>query len=113
MKITIVAIKRGDKLWRAHADDQLQDGDQIYFISDRNHVPRALEIMGEAARQARRVIIIGGGNIGLFVAKGLEKLGSMKIRIIERDRKRAEEIAEELERTIVLQGDGLDRTILQ
>ena len=113
LKITIVAIRRGDKLWRAHADDQLQGGDQIYFISDRNHVPRALEIMGEAARQARRVIIIGGGNIGLFVAKGLEKLGSMKIRIIERNRKRAEEIAEELERTIVLQGDGLDRAILQ
>lgn len=112
LKITIVAIKRGDKMWRAHAGDQLEVGDQIYFIADRGDVQRALEIMGEASRQARRVIIIGGGNIGLYIAKGLEKLGSRKIRIIERDRERAEYLAEALERTIVLQGDGLNRTIL-
>lgn len=113
LKITITAIKRNGKMWRVHADDQLESGDQVYFVSDRQDVTRALEIMGEAARQARRVIIIGGGNIGLYVAKGLEKLGSMKIRLIERDRKRAELIAEELERTIVLEGDGLDRAILR
>lgn len=113
LKITIVAIKRGDRLWRAHSNDQLEPGDQIYFISDRNDVQRALEIMGEAARQARRVILIGGGHIGLFVAKGLEKLGSMKIRVIERDRAKAEIAAEALERTIVLEGDGLDRSILR
>lgn len=112
LKITIVGIRRGDKMWRAHADDQLEAGDRIHFIADRHDVQRALEIMGQAASQARRVILIGGGNIGLFVAKGLEKLGSMKIRIIERDQKRAEQIAEQLERTIVLQGDGLDRSLL-
>lgn len=113
LKITIVAIKRDEKIWRAHAGDQLEGGDQVYFVADKHDVQRALEIMGEAARQARRVIIVGGGNIGLFVAKGLEKLGSMKIRMIERDRKRAEFVAEELQRTIVLQGDGLDRGILR
>jgi trk system potassium uptake protein TrkA len=113
LKITIVAVKRGDNIWRAHSGDMLEPGDQVYFVADRTDVTRALEIMGEAARQARRVIIVGGGNIGLFVAKGLEKMGAMKIRLIERDRKRAELIAEELERTIVLQGDGLDRAVLR
>ncbi len=113
LKITIVGIRRQQKMWRAHAEDQLEPGDEIYFISDRQDVQRALEIMGAAARQARRVIIVGGGNVGMFVAKGLEKLGSMKIRLIERERKRAEFIAETLERTIVLQGDGLDRSILR
>lgn len=113
LKITIVGIKRGERIWRAHSGDQLEPRDQIIFAADRNDVARALEIMGEQARQARRVIIVGGGNIGLYVAKGLESLGSMKIRLIERDRKRAELIAEALERTIVLQGDGLDRAILR
>ena len=113
LKITIVAVKRGENIWRAHSGDMLEPGDQVYFVADRSDVTRALDIMGEQARQARRVIIVGGGNIGLFVAKGLEKMGAMKIRLIERDRKRAELIAEELERTIVLQGDGLDRAVLR
>lgn len=113
LKITIVLIKRQDRIWRAHAEDQLAAGDDIYFIADRADVARALEIMGLAERQARRVIIIGGGNIGLYVAGGLEKLGNTKIRLIERDRARAETIAAELERTIVLQGDGMDRMILR
>ncbi|GAB4524759.1 MAG: Trk system potassium transporter TrkA [Amphiplicatus sp.] len=113
LKITIVAIKRDDHMWRAHAEDQLAGGDEIYFVADRDDVGRALEIMGEAERQARRVILVGGGNIGLYVARGLEKMGAMKIRLIERDRKRAEQIAEELERAVVLQGDGLDRALLR
>lgn len=113
LKITIVAIRRGEAMWRAHAGDQLDVGDRVFFIADRADVARALEIMGEAAQQARRIVIVGGGNIGLYVAKGLEKLGSMKIRLIEKDRERAERIAEELDRTIVLQGDGLDRSVLR
>ena len=96
LKITIVLIKRDDRIWRAHADDQLAAGDDIHFIADRNDVGRALEIMGKTERQARRVIIIGGGNIGLYVASGLEKVGNMKIRLIERDRARAETIAADL-----------------
>ncbi|HBK92216.1 MAG TPA: Trk system potassium transporter TrkA [Parvularcula sp.] len=113
LKITIVAINRDGRIWRVHADDQLYAGDAIYFIADRNDVARALDIMGQAERQARRVIIVGGGNIGLHVATGLEKISATKIRLIERDRARAERIAEDLERTIVLQGDGLDRALLR
>jgi trk system potassium uptake protein TrkA len=112
LKITIVLIKREDRIWRAHAEDQLSAGDDIYFIADRGDVARALEIMGQAERQARRVIIVGGGNIGFYVASGLEKLGNTKIRLIERDRARAETIAAALERTVVLQGDGMDRALL-
>ena len=113
LKVTIVAIRRDNKMWRAHAEDQLSAGDDVFFVADKSEVSRALEIMGEVEQQARRVIIIGGGNIGLYVAQGLEDIGSMKIRLIEKDRKRAEYIAEQLERTVVLQGDGLDRSLLR
>jgi len=113
LKITIVAIRRDKKMWRAHAEDQLSPDDDVFFVAAKNEVPRALEIMGEVEQQARRVIIVGGGNIGLYVAQGLEEMGSMKIRLIEKDKKRAEFIAEKLERTVVLQGDGLDRALLR
>lgn len=113
LKITIVAIKRDGHIWRAHADDQLSIADDIYFVADRDDVARALDIMNLAEKQARRIIIIGGGNIGLYIAHGLEKLGSMKIRLIEREAQRAQLIADQLDRTVVLQGDGLDRTMLQ
>ncbi|MEM9169876.1 MAG: Trk system potassium transporter TrkA [Pseudomonadota bacterium] len=113
LKITIVAIRRAGKMWRSHADDQLLPEDDIYFVAERGEVGRALEIMGEAERQARRIIVIGGGNIGKHVAKGLEGLGATKLRLIESDKARAEIAAEALERTVVLQGDGLDRAILR
>ncbi len=112
LRVTIVGIRRNKKLWRASSEDQLDVGDQILFVAKRDHVPRALDILGVAVSRARRVIIIGGGNIGLNVARGLEKQRGMKVRLIEQDQSRAEAIAEELERTIVLQGDGLDRDLL-
>jgi len=113
LKITIVGVRRDGVMRRAHSQDQLASGDEIYFVADRRDVARALEIMAEAAAPARRAIIVGGGNIGLHVAAGLEKLGVMKIRLIERDAARAEAAAERLERTIVLQGDALDRALLR
>ncbi len=112
LKVTVTAIRRDGKMWRAHGDDQLNVGDQIMFIAKRDDVSRAMEILGISASRARRVIIIGGGNIGLNVASALEGLGSTKVRLIELNRDRAEFIAEQLERTIVLQGDGLDSTLL-
>ncbi|MEM7518744.1 MAG: Trk system potassium transporter TrkA [Planctomycetota bacterium] len=97
---------------RAGADDQLEENDEIFFVAARENVDRAIAIMGEGHEQARRVVLVGGGNIGLDVARELEKQGRMKIRIVERDEKRAAFIAERLSRTIVLHGSGLDRDIL-
>lgn len=113
LEITIVGIQRNDTLFRPHADDQLEAGDNIYFVADRHKVERALQILGDSTLKARRVILVGGGNIGLHVARSLETLGSMKIRMIEADPERASYAAEQLERTVVLQGDGLDSEILK
>ena len=112
LRITIVGVHRKDKIFRPHSDDQLESGDNIYFVTGREDVGRALEIIGVASLQARRVVLVGGGNIGLHVARELEKTGNMKIRIIEQSQKRASFIAEQLERTVVLHGSGLDRSIL-
>ncbi|RFB01749.1 Trk system potassium transporter TrkA [Parvularcula marina] len=113
LMITVVTVHRGTSLFRPTGEDQLEAGDEIYFVCDRDRVNRAIGILGQEQIQAKRVIIIGGGHIGFDVAKSLEKLGQSRIRLIESDANRASAIAEELTRTIVLNGDGLDREILR
>ncbi|MFT6457789.1 Trk system potassium transporter TrkA, partial [Pseudophaeobacter arcticus] len=76
-------------------------------------VDRTIEIFGKVEKRQDRVVIVGGGNVGLEVAKALES-GTSRIRakMIEKSRKCAEHAAEALERTIVLNGDGLDRSLM-
>ncbi|ADM10432.1 potassium uptake protein TrkA [Parvularcula bermudensis HTCC2503] len=113
LMMTVVAVDRGGSLFCASGDDQLQAGDSVYIVCARDNVDRVISILGQEESQARRVIIIGGGNIGFDVARNLERLGQVKIRLIEREQERASQIADRLSRTIVLQGDGLDREILR
>ncbi|MGR3393343.1 Trk system potassium transporter TrkA, partial [Sagittula sp.] len=93
--------------------DQLFAGDSAYVMVHADDIGRALEIFGKTYRKQERVVIVGGGNVGLAVARRLEnKTERIRAKVIERDRKQAERAAEELERTIVLHGDGLDRALL-
>jgi trk system potassium uptake protein TrkA len=59
------------------------------------------------------VVIIGAGNIGLYVAKALERVSGVRVRLIENDKAQAEQAADALRRTVVLHGDGLDRDVLR
>lgn len=113
LKVKIVGVNRGDRFFVPKDTDQLSVGDEVYFVAAKANVARGLEILGETSKRARRIILIGGGNIGLYVAQKLEGLGSMKLRLIERDPARASAVAEALERTVVLNGDALDRQILR
>ena len=70
-------------------------------------------MFGKTLRKQERVVSIGGGNVGLTVAKELEaRADRIRAKVIERSRVCAEKAAEALERTIVLHGDGLDVTLL-
>ena len=72
-----------------------------------------MEIFGKVLRKQERVVIIGGGNVGLAVAKALEaRAERIRAKVIERSREIAERAADALERTIVLNGDGLSRELL-
>lgn len=110
--IKIMAIIRDNEAFIPRGDDQLHIGDQVYFIADAPHVARAMVSAGHEERQAARILILGGGNIGFFLAQELEKhYPDIVLRVVESDRKRAEHIAQQLMRATVIHGDALDPKI--
>ncbi|MEL6365558.1 MAG: Trk system potassium transporter TrkA [Pseudomonadota bacterium] len=113
LKIEIVGVRRAGKVFTPNDDTQLAPGDDLYFIAAAEEVDHALEVIGREERSARRVVLVGGGNVGLYVAEALEKSRSVKTRLIESDMERAQKIADRLRRTIVINGSGLDTDILR
>jgi trk system potassium uptake protein TrkA len=74
---------------------------------------RALEIFGKKSKKQERIVIVGGGNVGLGVARALEaRTDRVRAKVIEKNRSVAERAADSLERTIVLNGDGMDMDML-
>ncbi|GGA20567.1 Trk system potassium transporter TrkA [Neptunicoccus cionae] len=113
LRALVCGVRRDNRLFTATPDDQLFVGDQIYLFTHKDDVGRALEIFGKTTKKRERVIIIGGGNVGLAVASELEKRSDrVRAKVIEKSRPVAERAAEALERTIVLHGDGLDMDML-
>ena len=114
LRANVVAIRRNGLLLVPDSQEQLFLNDQVYVCTNSDDKDRCLELFGKANKKQDRVIIIGGGNVGLMVAKALES-NAVKIhtKIIESNRETAERIADQLERTIVLHGDGLDMELLE
>lgn len=107
----IVGVKRDGELFAPLPDDPLNVGDEAYFITQSEHSNRLLEIVGTRDNKARHIVIIGGGNIGAYVAKELESVSGVRVRIIERNKEQAEIAAEALKRTVILNGDAMDAAI--
>ncbi|MBN2907252.1 MAG: Trk system potassium transporter TrkA [Rhodobacteraceae bacterium] len=114
LRAIVVGVRREGTLFAPEPGDQLFPADQIYVFSHTEDVNRTLEIFGKTTKKQERVVIIGGGNVGLAVALALEgREDRIRAKVIEKDRARAEVAADALERTIVLNGDGMDMTLLE
>ncbi|MBW1740987.1 MAG: Trk system potassium transporter TrkA [Deltaproteobacteria bacterium] len=111
-KILVAAIIRKEALIIPSGDDKILEGDLIYFVSEEKGLKAALKIFGKRAEPFNRILIIGGGNLGLKLAKALERL-SIHTKLIEKDPDRCRELAEHLDKVIVLQGNGTDQRLLQ
>ncbi len=114
LKAIVVGVRREGSLFSPDPGDQLFVGDQVYLFSQTKDVKRTLEIFGKDIKRQERIVIVGGGNVGLAVAKELETRAiRVRAKVIEFDRARAEAAADTLERTIVLHGDGMDMDLLK
>ncbi|MGQ2907259.1 MAG: Trk system potassium transporter TrkA [Aliihoeflea sp.] len=111
---TVVGVSREGRLFIPHSADQLVAGDLAYVVTTKDQVRRTLSLFGHEEQEATRIVIAGGGNIGLYVARTIElRQSRTKVKIIEASRRRAVAIADELRRTVVLNGSALDQKLLQ
>jgi trk system potassium uptake protein TrkA len=114
LEAVVVGILRNDKLFVPHSADSMLVGDLVYVVAAKDQVRRTLGIFGHEEQEATRVLIAGGGNIGLYVAQALEARGArVRVKLIEANRDRAVGVADLLKRSVVLHGSALDREILR
>ena len=106
----IAAIYREGKAMLPKGDTVIQEGDEVFFIADRKDIRVFMSEMRRLEDPVRRVVIAGGGNIGLRLALALEQTNQVKL--IERDPVRARRISEQLNKAIVLVGDAADEELL-
>lgn len=109
--VRIAAIFRNKRAIPADGDTVIELGDEVFFLADKKSIRAMMAEFHRVERPARRIILAGGGNIGLDLARQLETRYNVKV--IERGRERARVIAESLENAIVLAGDCADEDLLR
>ncbi len=114
LRAIVVGVRRSGRLFAPEAGDQLFPADEVYFFAHKEDTDRAMEIFGKEISRTESAVIVGGGNVGLAVARALEKSAlRVRMKVIEKNRGTAEHAADALERTIVLNGDGLNMELLE
>ena len=113
LEANIIGIIRADKFLIPKKNDDIQKNDKIYVIINSLHTTQTLEAFGHNEKVSKRILIVGGGNIGFNLAKNLEEsLDAARVKIVEKDKDRAEFLANELNNTIIINGDALDEEVL-
>ncbi len=106
----IGAIYRRGEAIIPDGDTVIQPNDEVFYIAKPNHLRAVMSEMRKLERPVKRVMLAGGGNIGTRLALALEQ--DYFVKIIELDARRARRIANQLKRSIVLQGDSADEELL-
>jgi trk system potassium uptake protein TrkA len=114
LNIVIVGLLRQDRPIRLTSDEQMMVGDDVYFVIESDQLSRAMTAFGHEEPEAKRLLICGGGNIAMLLAREIEKeYPWINAKIIESDAERAAIVASILSGTVVLHGDVLDPEILE
>ncbi|MGP4132721.1 Trk system potassium transporter TrkA [Pantoea tagorei] len=95
----VAAIFRQDRPIRPQGSTIVEAGDEVFFIAASKNIRAVMSEMQRLERPYKRIMLVGGGNIGFGLAQRLEKNYSVKL--IERNPRRAAELAEQLQDTIV------------
>jgi len=114
LNAVVAGISRKGKMIAPRSVDQILLGDTAYVITERSQIRRTLSIFGREQPEASRIVIAGGGNIGIYLARRIEeRLPNARIKIIESSRVAAEKLADQVKRSVVLHGNALEESVLQ
>ncbi|MDA7847549.1 Trk system potassium transporter TrkA [Candidatus Pelagibacter sp.] len=109
----IMGVIRDEKFVLLKKTDVMLKDDKAYVIINASQMNETLTAFGHTEKISNKILIIGGGNIGFNLAKNLEEsFDSARVKIIEKNKERAELIASQLNNTIVINGDALDEEVL-
>lgn len=108
----VSALFRGSQLIIPHGEDIIQAGDHIVIIGKTEAMKDISSFFGEINKSRSRVMIIGGGVVGFYLAQLLENT-RLNVKIIEKGRHRSEMVADNLQKALVLRGDGSDLNLLK
>tara|TARA_Y100001936_G_C16066991_1_gene667918 strand:- start:32 stop:1405 length:1374 start_codon:yes stop_codon:yes gene_type:complete len=109
----VLGVIRNEKFIIMKKNDKLEHNDKAYVVVNSNQMQEILKVFGHNEKIANKILIIGGGNIGFNLAKNIESsFESARVKIIEKDKSRAEYIANHLNDTIIINGNGLDEDVL-
>ena len=113
LEANILGVIRKEKFIILKKNDVMKKDDKTYVIINSDQMQQTLLAFGHEEKISTKILIIGGGNIGFNLAKNIEQsFESARIKIIEKDKSRAEFIANELNNSIVINGNGLDEDVL-
>ncbi len=114
LEANILGVIREEKFIILKKNDVLKLNDKAYVIINSSQMQLTLDAFGHNEKISNKFLIIGGGNIGFNLAKNLENsLESARIKIIEKNKERAEYIANELNNSLVINGNGLEEDVLK
>ena len=114
LEANILGVVREEKFTILKKNDVLKLNDKAYVIINSSQMQLTLDAFGHNEKISNKFLIIGGGNIGFNLAKNLESSReSARIKIIEKNKERAEYIANELNNSLVINGNGLEEDVLK
>ncbi len=106
----IVTIFRSGEYLIPNSSTHIEPDDEVYFITPRQHIPQVISTITPLKSANQRIIIAGGGNIGVHLASALES--NYHVKLIEKDPMRVDALATHLTKTTVLEGDAADKQLL-
>ena len=113
LNANILGVIRDEKFIFLKKNDVMKINDKAYVTINSSQMKETLSAFGHNEKISNKILIIGGGNVGFNLAKNIEQsFEDVRLKLIEKDKSRAELIANTLNNTIVINGNGLDEDIL-